>query len=100
MLQDGELIAAEARDEVLGPDRLAQPIRDALEEFVADQMSQRIVDALELVDVDVEDRELGALGLQQQFLRVALEQRPVRQVGQRVVMGEMLDLGLDAPRLR
>ena len=63
VLQDGELIAAEARDEVLRPDRLAQPIRDALEEFVADQMSERIVDALEFVDVDVEDRELGALGL-------------------------------------
>ena len=54
-------------------------------------MSQRIVDALELVDVDIEDRELGALGLQQ-LLGMALEQRPVRQIGQRVVMGEMFDL--------
>ena len=61
VLQDGEFIAAEAGDEVLGPDRLAQPVRDALEEFVADQMSQRIVDALELVDVDIEDRELRRL---------------------------------------
>ena len=100
VLHDGELIAAEARDEVLGADRLAQPIRDALQELVADQMSQRIVDALELVDVDIEDRELGVFGLQQQFLRVALEQRPVRQIGQRVVMGEMLDPGLDATALR
>ena len=97
-LHDGEFVAAEAGDEVIGPDRLAQPIRDALEEFVADQMPQRIVDALELVDVDIEDRELAPLGFQQQFFRVALEQRPVRQVGQRVVMGEMFDPGLDAPR--
>ena len=67
MLQDGELIPAEARDEVPGPGRLAQPIRDALQKLVADQMSQRIVDALELVDVDVEDRELGALGLSSSF---------------------------------
>ena len=59
VLQDGEFIAAEAGDEILRPDRLAQPLRDALEELVADQMSQRIVDALELVDVDIEDRELG-----------------------------------------
>ena len=90
LLHDGEFIAAEARDEIPGPDRLAQALRDALEKFVADQMSQRIVDALEFVDVDVEDRELGAFGLQQ-LLRVALKQRPVRQVGQRVVMGEMFD---------
>ena len=42
-----------------GPTDWRKPLRDALEEFVADQMSQRIVDALEFVDVDVEDRELG-----------------------------------------
>ena len=98
-LHDGEFIAAETGDEIIGPDRLAQPLRDALEEFVADQMAQRIVDALEFVDVDIEDRELHARGFEQQPLRVTLEQRPVRQIGQRVVMGEMLDPGLDAPPL-
>ena len=60
VLQDGEFIAAEAGDEIFRPDRLAQPLRHALQELVADQMSQRIVDALELVDVDIEDREFGA----------------------------------------
>ena len=59
MLQDGEFIAAEAGDEIFRSHRLAQPLRHALQEFVADQMSQRIVDALELVDVDIEDRELA-----------------------------------------
>ena len=95
VLKDGELIPTEARDEVPGSGRLAQPIRDALQELVTDQMPQRIVDALELVDVDVEDCELDALSFQQQFLCVALKQRPVRQVGKRVVMGEMFDLCLD-----
>ena len=40
VLQDGELIPAEARDEVSGADRVAKALRDALEKFVADQMSQ------------------------------------------------------------
>ncbi len=38
-------------------------------------------------------------GLQQQSLRMSLEQRPVRQIGQRVIVGEMFDLGRDAPPL-
>ena len=97
VLKDGEFVPAEAGDEIFRPDRLAQPLRHALQEFVADQMSQRIVDALELVDVDIEDREFAPLGFQQQPFRMALEQRAVRQIGQRVVMGEMLDPGLDAP---
>ena len=84
----------------LGPDRLASrrsatPFRNSS----PIRWPERIVDALELVDVDVEDRELHVGGLQQQSLRVALEQRAVRQIGQRVVMGEMLDLGRDAPPL-
>ena len=97
VLKDGEFVPAEAGDEIFRSDRLAQPLRHALQELVADQMSQRIVDALELVDVDVEDRELASLGFQQQPFRMALEQRAVRQIGQRVVMGEMLDPGLVAP---
>ena len=100
VLKDGEFIPAEAGDEIFRPDRLAQPLRHAFQELVADQMSQRIVDALELVDVDIEDREFAPLGFQQQPFRMALEQRAVRQIGQRVVMGEMLDPGLDRAALR
>ena len=100
VLKDGEFIAAKAGDEILRTDRLAQPLRHALQELVADQMSQRVVDALELVDVDIEDREFAPLGFQQQPFRMALEQRTVRQIGQRVVMGEMFDPGLVAPPFR
>ena len=99
-LQDGEFIPAEAGDEILRADRLAQPLRHALQEFVADQMPQRIVDALELVDVDIEDCERAPLAVPEQFLGVALEHRPVRQIGQRIVMGEMFDPGLDRAALR
>ena len=40
VLKDGEFIPAEAGDEILGPDRVAKALRDTLEKFVADQMSQ------------------------------------------------------------
>src|SRR6185503_5849226 len=99
MLEDGEFVSAKAGDEVFRADRLAQPLSHAFKELVTDQMSERIVDALELVDVDIEDREFASLGFQKQSLRLALEQRPVRQIGQCVVMGEMLDPGLVASPL-
>ena len=89
LLEHGEFIAAEAGDEILGPDRLAQPLRDRLQEFVADRMSQRVVDPLELVDVDIEDRERASRSFPQQSFGMALEQRAVRQIGQRIVMSQV-----------
>src|SRR5437899_11816697 len=38
VLKNGEFIAAEAGDEIFRANRLAQPLRHALEELVADQM--------------------------------------------------------------
>ena len=71
-----------------------------LQQFVADMMAERVVDALEFVDVDIEQRELlAASGLLQLALDLLAEQHPVRQVGQRVVMREMRDLLVGAPAL-
>ena len=71
-----------------------------LQQLVADMVSERVVDALELVDVDIEQRELlAAGGLAQLALDLFAEQHPVRQVGQRVVMRQMRDLLVGAPAL-
>ena len=62
-------------------------------------MAERIVDALELVDVDVEDRERPALAqAPRASLQIAAQQHAVGQVGQRVVMRHMRDalVGADA----
>ena len=89
-LDDREFVAAEPRDEIGLPDALAQPRGDALEQFVADGMPERVVDALELVDVDIENRELLATvdALELPF-ELLVEQRAIGQVGQGVVVGEM-----------
>ena len=63
-------------------------------------MSERIVDALELVDVDIEQCELlAATGLPQLAFDLFPEQHPVRQVGQRVVMRKVRNLLVGAPAL-
>ena len=63
-------------------------------------MAERIVDALEFVDVDIEHRQLPVRRDVEQFaLEPFVEQRAVRQLGQRVVMGEVGDAFLGAPAL-
>src|SRR5262249_10886789 len=92
-LGHGELGAAEPRDQVAFADAAAQPRRDGLQQFVADMVAERVIDALELVDVDIEQGELlAARDLLQLALHLFVEQHAVGQVGERVVMGEMRDL--------
>ena len=64
-------------------------------------MSERIVNALEFVDVDVKHPELFAVVNFFQFpFKLLAEQHPVRQAGQRIVMRHMSDPLLGAPALR
>ena len=82
---------------------LVQSLRlagDRLQELIADMVSERVVDALEFVDVDIEQRELlAAGGLAKLALDLLAEQHPVRKVGQRVVMRQMRDLLVGKPAL-
>ena len=57
-LHDGEFVAAEAGDKIGGDDAAAQTLRHRFQQFVADQVAERIVDALEFVDVDIEHRQM------------------------------------------
>ncbi len=60
-------------------------------------MAERIVDALELVDVDIEHCQLLARPDRiERLLQPLAEQDPVGQLGQRVVMRQMGDLLLRA----
>ena len=59
---DGEFVAAEAGDGVGLARAAAQAVGDQLEQFVADRMAERIVDALELIEIEAQHREaLAAL---------------------------------------
>src|SRR5204862_7372472 len=92
-LDNGEFIAAEARSQVALADAgLAAP-RHRLQKFVADMVPERVVDALELVDVDIEQGELlVAAVLLLLTLALLADQHAVRQVGQGIVMREVRDL--------
>ena len=51
---DGEFVAAEPRDEIVAAHDAAQPLRDVEDQLVADMVAERVVDVLEVVEVDVE----------------------------------------------
>ena len=52
---DAEFIAANAGDKVVAAQRAGQPLRDGADELVADRMAERVIDVLEVVEVDVEN---------------------------------------------
>ena len=54
---DGEFVAADACHSDVFVDAAAQPIGDALEQFVAVLVTERVVDRLEIIEVEIEDRQ-------------------------------------------
>ena len=59
-LHHREFVAAEPRHHVRAAHAGPQPLGDALQQLVADRVAERVVDALELVDVDIHHRALRA----------------------------------------
>ena len=97
-LNDREFVAAEPRDKSVGADAEAQARGDRFEQFVADHVTERIIDALEFVDVDVVHGKVFARRDACEFLLQPLaKQGAVRQIGQGVVVGKVRDPLLGAP---
>ena len=59
---DGELVTAEPGNRIGLPDAAAQSLGDNFEELVADRVAERVVDALEMIEVETEHcQRLAAL---------------------------------------
>jgi hypothetical protein len=90
--QQGELVAAEADDEVVGPDVAPHAVADRHQQLVAGGVAQRVVHRLEVVQVDQHHRHRLAAG--QRLLQPFAEQSAVAQAGDRVVEGVVAEPGL------
>ena len=86
-----ELLAAEARHRVHRPDAVAQREGDRLQDDVAGRMAVRVVDALEVVDVDHQhQRRLAGAGDPVDLAgQRELELAPVRQARERIAAREL-----------
>ena len=93
---DGEFVAAEPGDDVVGAQRAREPLGDAADQLVADRMAERVVDILEVIEVDIEDRgrRASASHFGDRHLEPFAEEDAVGQPAQRVVQREMAQPGL------
>ena len=94
-LDDDEFVAAHPRNGVGLAHEAAQAVRHDLQQLVACRMAERVVHRLKLVEVEMVNRHhLLALEPAQRLLQPLVQQYPVGQIGQRVMVGHMLDLDL------
>ena len=89
ILDNSELVRIEPRQRVFVAQGRAQPLGDAAQELVADRMSQRVVDRLEIVEPEHQHRDLlgAAPRMLQHLVHGLTQQIAVRQAGQPVMLG-------------
>ncbi len=93
--QHGELVAAEPRRKIAGAHDALDARADLREQLVAHVMAPAVVHRLEAVEIDVQHREPVPLIVLGQPLGQALDEvEAVREPGERVVVGLMLQLFL------
>jgi hypothetical protein len=96
-LDDCKLVPAEPGDDIGIPDAAPQTRRDFRQKLVTHGVAERIVDALEVIEIKIEDRELRAAADPTQLLfEVLAEEPPVREIGQRIIVRELRDAFLSA----
>ena len=85
--QHGEFIAAEAGDGVFGPDAEQEALGDPRQHEVAGVVTEAVVDDLEVVQVEEQDRHASAAALlaRQRVAHAIDEESPVGQPGEAVV---------------
>ena len=95
--QHDELVAAETRDEILAAHTVADLLRRELQQLVAGRVSARVVDVLELIEVDEEQRAApfarGAIARSRRLERCD-QAMPIVEARQRVVTREMQQVPL------
>jgi hypothetical protein len=93
-----ELVSAEPRDTVTLAHTGLQARGGELQQLVADRVTERVVHALETVEIDEQHGHLAliAAGVQQRLLDAVAAQQAVRQAGQRIVLRQVADVLLGA----
>ena len=82
-----EFVAAKPRNEVAAAQRMRQAQGDVADELIADMVAERIVDVLEMVEIDIEHgRRCAAVAdLLDHGLKTLAEEDTVRQSTERIV---------------
>ncbi|MNI32878.1 hypothetical protein D3C73_868020 [compost metagenome] len=92
--QDDEFVAADASDRIFFVDIAGQDFGGVHEHRVACGMSQRIVDLLETVEIEVKQGEFSPAGSARQGVELHVELTPIGQQRQRVMQRVVFDPAL------
>ena len=100
-MSNGKLIPAKARDDVGISQAAQQPTAGCLKQAVTDRMPQRVVDLLEPVEINIEQRQSGAaMGhAGDHLVQSDAEQNTIGQCRQRIVVRGEADMFLGASLL-
>jgi hypothetical protein len=91
-LHYGKFITAEPRHHIALAQARGEPSSHRLEQEIADRMAERVVDMLEVVEVDAQDRKaFAAPDMHERRVKPLMEQQAVGQVRQPVVMRHVGD---------
>ncbi len=91
---DDEFVPSEPRHHVILPDAALQPAAQLLQQLIAGTVAQGVIDLLEVIHIDENQGEAGCLVTAvagHGMMQVIHQQRPVWQLGQRVVQGIELE---------
>src|ERR1019366_8916255 len=81
-LNNTEFVASQARKSIQVSDTVLQPARTCLQQFVAAQMPERIVNELEVIEVEVEHRKmLASTNPLERLVKLHTELRAICQIG-------------------
>ena len=96
-----ELVAAEPRERVARAQPILQERRDRQDELVTGMVAERVVDVLEVVEVEDEQRPARSVArdVRDVGVELLLEAAAVEQARQRIVVGEPAQLVLEAAAL-
>jgi len=90
---DGKFVAPQASDKIIRAQLFVETTADHAQHLVAYFMALRIVDVLEAVKIDEQQRNLAffALRTRQRMTQKILEIRTIRQPRERIVIGQPVE---------
>ncbi len=98
---DREFVAAQAAQAVARPQNLPQALGDLDQQEIAGVMAEAVIDLLEAVQVEQQQgsRGLAQAAAAQHLLEMLTEQGAIAEASQRIVIGQLLQLGRDLTAL-
>ena len=95
---NGKFIAAKAGDDIVRPDAATEPVGHSFEQGVANRMPERVVDLLELIEVQHQDGDAAVPCSRgaNSIVQALPEEHAVGQIRERIVRGQVSDARLGA----